>query len=164
MGSRSPCTSTLRLFLHYGAQSRVSPHPFDVSFSSTPGFIAQHPEHIAPDNAMKFLSDDGGETYNKCHCKFKFTGSGLIDHVKLTRSVWSNFEIGSLTFWRSQAYMDFFEHLDSQGGFYYERWGDAPVHSIGAALFANKSQIHFFDDIGYRHEPFQVSLIPWASS
>lgn len=53
--------------------------------------------------------------------------------------------------------MDFFEHLDKQGGFYYERWGDAPVHSIGAALFANKSQIHFFDDIGYRHEPFQVS-------
>ncbi|KAJ7247351.1 hypothetical protein C8J57DRAFT_1241065 [Mycena rebaudengoi] len=40
-------------------------------------------------------------------------------------------------------------------GFYYERWGDAPVHSIGAALFARKDQIHFFEDIGYRHEPFQ---------
>jgi hypothetical protein len=53
--------------------------------------------------------------------------------------------------------MDFFEYLDQQGGFYYERWGDAPVHSIGAALFAKKDQIHFFDDIGYRHEPFQVS-------
>jgi hypothetical protein len=53
--------------------------------------------------------------------------------------------------------MEFFEHLDKAGGFYYERWGDAPVHSIGAALFARKDQIHFFDDIGYRHEPFQVS-------
>jgi hypothetical protein len=52
--------------------------------------------------------------------------------------------------------MDFFEHLDKAGGFYYERWGDAPVHSIGAALFAKKDQIHFFEDIGYRHEPFQV--------
>lgn len=30
------------------------------------------------------------------------------------------------------------------------------MHSIGAALFARKDQIHFFDDIGYRHEPFQV--------
>jgi alpha 1,2-mannosyltransferase len=29
------------------------------------------------------------------------------------------------------------------------------VHSIGAALFARKDQIHFFADIGYRHEPFQ---------
>ena len=37
--------------------------------------------------------------------------------------------------------MKFFEHLDKKGGFYYERWGDAPVHSIGAALFAKKEQI-----------------------
>ena len=73
------------------------------------------------------------------------------------QAVWSNFEIGDLRFWRSQAYVDFFNHLDQAGGFYYERWGDAPVHSIGAALFARKDQIHFFDDIGYRHEPFQVS-------
>lgn len=36
-----------------------------------------------------------------------------------------------------------------------QRWGDAPVHSIGAALFARKDQLHFFNDIGYRHEPFQ---------
>ena len=35
-----------------------------------------------------------------------------------------------------------------------QRWGDAPVHSIGAALFARKDQIHFFDDIGYQHPPF----------
>lgn len=74
-------------------------------------------------------------------------------------AVWSNFEIGDLNFWRSEAYMKFFEHLDKAGGFYYERWGDAPVHSIGAALFARKEQIHWFEDIGYRHEPFQVSLL-----
>ena len=29
-----------------------------------------------------------------------------------------------------------------------QRWGDAPVHSIGAALFAKKEEIHFFNDIG----------------
>jgi hypothetical protein len=27
--------------------------------------------------------------------------------------------------------------------------GDAPVHSIGAALFAKKEELHFFDEIGY---------------
>lgn len=69
--------------------------------------------------------------------------------------VWSNFEIGDLDFWRGEAYAKFFDYLDQKGGFYYERWGDAPVHSIGAALFARKDQIHFFSDIGYRHEPFQ---------
>jgi alpha 1,2-mannosyltransferase len=29
------------------------------------------------------------------------------------------------------------------------------VHSIAVALFAGKDQLHWFDDIGYRHEPFQ---------
>jgi len=99
-------------------------------------FIAQHPDLIAKDNAMKFISDDNGETYNRCH-------------------FWSNFEIGDLDLWRGEAYRTFFDFLDEKGGFYYERWGDAPVHSIGAALFARKDQIHFFNDIGYRHEPFQ---------
>ncbi|KAJ6495440.1 glycosyltransferase family 15 protein [Mycena sanguinolenta] len=99
-------------------------------------FISKHPEHVAPDNAMAYLSDDGGETYNLCH-------------------FWSNFEIADMAFWRAPAYQSFFAFLEHRGGFYYERWGDAPVHSIAAALFANKSQLHFFEDIGYRHQPFQ---------
>ena len=36
-------------------------------WESTKKFIKAHPEHIHPDNSMAFLSDDGGETYNKCH-------------------------------------------------------------------------------------------------
>ncbi|TFL07638.1 glycosyltransferase family 15 protein [Pterulicium gracile] len=99
-------------------------------------FTNANPHLVEPDNAMSFLSDDGGLTYNRCH-------------------FWSNFEIGDLDFWRGEAYTKFFDFLDEKGGFYYERWGDAPVHSIGASLFAKKEQIHFFNDIGYRHEPFQ---------
>ncbi|PKK79083.1 hypothetical protein RhiirC2_860813 [Rhizophagus irregularis] len=34
--------------------------------------------------------------------------------------------------------------LDKAGGFLYERWGDAPVHTIALALFLEKNQIHFF--------------------
>lgn len=37
-----------------------------------------------------------------------------------------------------QAY---FEHLDHSGGFFYERWGDAPVHSLAAAMFLNASEV-----------------------
>jgi len=105
-------------------------------WDSVKEFIQANPDLVASDNAMRFISDDGGNTYNRCH-------------------FWSNFEIGDLDFWRGDSYMKFFEFLDSKGGFYYERWGDAPVHSIGAALFAKKDQIHFFGDIGYRHNPFQ---------
>lgn len=34
--------------------------------------------------------------------------------------VWSNFEIGDMDFWRSEAYTKYFEFLESKGGFYYE--------------------------------------------
>ncbi|KAE9403247.1 glycosyltransferase family 15 protein [Gymnopus androsaceus JB14] len=98
-------------------------------------FIKLHPEYLAKDNAMGFLSETGGDTYNLCH-------------------FWSNFEIADMSFWRGEAYTKFFEYLDEQGGFYYERWGDAPVHSIAAALFASSSQIQFFDQIGYEHNPY----------
>jgi alpha 1,2-mannosyltransferase len=32
-----------------------------------------------------------------------------------------------------------------------QRWGDAPVHTIAAALFAGTDRIHFFREIGYQH-------------
>ncbi|KIM88037.1 glycosyltransferase family 15 protein [Piloderma croceum F 1598] len=98
-------------------------------------FIAEHPQYVAPENALGFLTEDGGNSYNLCH-------------------FWSNFEIADMDFWRGEAYTAFFNYLDSLGGFYYERWGDAPVHSIAAALFAPKDKLHFFNEIGYEHAPY----------
>ncbi|KAI9715042.1 MAG: hypothetical protein M1828_001078 [Chrysothrix sp. TS-e1954] len=68
---------------------------------------------------------------------------------------WSNFEIADLEFFRGKEYRRFFEYLDEAGGFYYERWGDAPVHSLAVALFAKPEQVHHFSDVGYEHAPFQ---------
>ncbi|KZS97114.1 glycosyltransferase family 15 protein [Sistotremastrum niveocremeum HHB9708] len=99
-------------------------------------FTREYPQYIAPDNSIDFVSDDHGESFNLCH-------------------FWSNFELGSLDFWRSPAYTAFFNTLDLSGGFYYERWGDAPVHSIAASLLLNRTQIHFWSDIGYKHDEFQ---------
>ncbi|CDK26681.1 unnamed protein product [Kuraishia capsulata CBS 1993] len=104
-------------------------------WDTTKAFMKEYPQYIDENNMMDFISDDGGETYNGCH-------------------FWSNFEIASLSFWRSDAYLKYFEYLDKAGGFFYERWGDAPVHSIAAALFLPRDQIHFFEDVGYYHVPF----------
>lgn len=98
-------------------------------------FVTDYPEYVANENGMQFLSNDGGKSFNLCH-------------------YWSNFEIADLDFWRGEAYEAFFAHLEAKGGFYYERWGDAPVHSIAASLFARKDQVHFFSDIGYQHDDF----------
>ncbi|EHY66569.1 glycosyltransferase family 15 protein [Nematocida ausubeli] len=90
---------------------------------------------VEPLNLHRFITDDMYTRYNMCH-------------------FWSNFEIADFSFFRSKKYKAFFEFLDRSGGFFYERWGDAPVHSIAASLFLNKDEIHYFEDIGYTHPPF----------
>ncbi|KAG0671237.1 alpha-1,2-mannosyltransferase ktr1 [Maudiozyma exigua] len=104
-------------------------------WKTTRDFMALHPEYLPENNMLDFLSDDDGESYNLCH-------------------FWSNFEIASLDLWRGEAYSAYFEYLDKAGGFFYERWGDAPVHSIAASLFLERDQIHHFGDLGYYHVPF----------
>lgn len=105
-------------------------------------FFKKEPKYLADKNLMKFLSDDNGKTYNLCH-------------------FWSNFEIANLNLWRSPAYKAYFDYLDHAGGFFYERWGDAPVHSIAASLILPADKLHHFADIGYHHPPYdQCPLDP----
>jgi alpha 1,2-mannosyltransferase len=75
--------------------------------------------------------------------------------------IWNNFEIARFDFFRSAQYRKYFEHIDRKGGFFYERWGDAPVISLAAALFLRPDQLHHFTDIGYRHD--QSSFCPGDS-
>ncbi|KAI1660028.1 glycosyltransferase family 15 protein [Daldinia decipiens] len=64
---------------------------------------------------------------------------------------WSNFEIADMDFFRTRAYQDLFDYLDKKGGFYFERWGDAAVHSLAIAMLADPRKVHHFEDFGYRH-------------
>ncbi|KAI7864813.1 nucleotide-diphospho-sugar transferase [Spinellus fusiger] len=99
-------------------------------------FMNLHPEYrvTGSDSLSAWITDDDFVRYNGCH-------------------FWSNFEIGSLDFLRSERYTRYFNYLDATGGFFYERWGDAPVHSLAVALMLKKSEVHFFNDIGYKHDP-----------
>ncbi|ODV98483.1 hypothetical protein PACTADRAFT_38092, partial [Pachysolen tannophilus NRRL Y-2460] len=92
------------------------------------------PQKLAPNNNFLFLTDDEGENFNMCH-------------------FWSNFEIGDLEFFRSETYNHFFDYLDQIGGIFYERWGDAPIHTIAVSLLLPKDQLHFFQNTGYFHNP-----------
>lgn len=80
--------------------------------------------------------DQYGDLWNMCH-------------------FWSNFEIADMDFFRSPAYRDLFQYLDEDGGFYFERWGDAPVHSLAAALLLKPEELHHFSDFGYIHSNLQ---------
>ncbi|KAH3676208.1 hypothetical protein WICPIJ_009168 [Wickerhamomyces pijperi] len=64
---------------------------------------------------------------------------------------WSNFEIARVDLWDNPLYEKYFQYLESNGGFYKERWGDAPIHSIAVAFLLNLDELHYFRDIGYKH-------------
>lgn len=85
-------------------------------------------------NALPTLYEDrmNREEYNLCH-------------------FWSNFEIARTDLFNSPTYEAYFKHLDESGGFYKERWGDAPVHSLAMGMLLNVEEIHYFRDIGYKH-------------
>ncbi|KAF3921367.1 hypothetical protein ABW20_dc0106627 [Dactylellina cionopaga] len=114
-------------------------------WKETLDFMKQNPSYLNSNSSLQYLLDEKDQgkqlnsdpppEYNGCH-------------------FWSNFEIASLGLWRSEAYQKYFEHLDKAGGFFYERWGDAPVHSIAAALFLGTQEVHHFADMGYMHVPW----------
>ena len=92
-----------------------------------------------PDNnSLGFIETDYGSktsirgNYNLCH-------------------YWSNFEIANLNFFRDPIYEGYFQALDETGNFFYERWGDAPIHSIAVSYLLKPDQIKYFDNTGYYH-------------
>ncbi|KAF1991205.1 glycosyltransferase family 15 protein [Aulographum hederae CBS 113979] len=129
----------------YGFTINLYDSPQSVAglWPATEEFIASHKDYLHPNNAMKWLTDPGKRAENK-----------QLANGYSTCHFWSNFEIGDMDFWRGRVYEDYFNHLDRAGGFFYERWGDAPVHSIALGLFEDKKKIHWFRDIGYQHIPF----------
>ncbi|SCU88645.1 LADA_0E11320g1_1 [Lachancea dasiensis] len=64
---------------------------------------------------------------------------------------WSNFEIARVDLFSEGLYAKYFEFLEASGGFWTERWGDAPVHSLGLGIVLDVADVHYFRDIGYQH-------------
>ena len=64
---------------------------------------------------------------------------------------WNNFEVAEFALFRDPLYISYFEHLDRTGGFFYERWGDAPVHTFYILSMVPLTRVYRFKDIGYGH-------------
>ncbi|KAJ2464513.1 alpha 1,2-mannosyltransferase 2.4.1 [Coemansia sp. RSA 2322] len=111
----------------------------ETLWNTTRQWMLENPD-LLPDSSFVRWAINEKSQYNMCH-------------------FWSNFEIVNLAFYRSKAYESYFQHLDRAGGFFYERWGDAPVHSIAAAMLLRKDQIHWFEDVGYWHPELSRNCI-----
>lgn len=110
-------------------------------------FLDTNPQYLHPNNSMGFLLSKEPDMYQGLQPPELNTSYNLCHF-------WSNFEIGDLDFFRSEVYQAYFDHLEATGNFYYERWGDAPVHLIAVSLFMDKNKVHHFEDIGYFHMPY----------
>ncbi|QHS71759.1 putative mannosyltransferase [Saccharomyces paradoxus] len=120
-----------------------SPQTIRTLWTSTMDFVEEHPNYLNANGAFGWLKDNSQNPDN-----YDYTQGYSTCHF------WTNFEIVDLEFLRSEPYEQYMQYLEEKGGFYYERWGDAPVRSLALALFADKSRIHWFRDIGYYHTPY----------
>ncbi|GAV48751.1 hypothetical protein ZYGR_0N01560 [Zygosaccharomyces rouxii] len=120
-----------------------SPESIETLWTKTFDFLQENPHYLNENCAHEWVRDnvqkpdnyDVTQGYSTCH-------------------FWTNFEITDMDWLRGPIYEAYMEFLDSQKGFYYERWGDAPVRSLALALFADKGRIHWFRDIAYSHFPY----------
>ncbi|KZV69507.1 glycosyltransferase family 15 protein [Peniophora sp. CONT] len=119
------------------ATSRKDPNP---KFASTlwkhvSDYITAYPDLLAKDNMLDFITTVKHKTrpqdYN--HCSYTSSPSIL-----------------SLDFLRTPPYSAFFDHLDRTGGFYYERWTAAAIHTLAVSLFADRDATHWFEGMGYK--------------
>ncbi|KAG6915756.1 hypothetical protein DXG01_010023 [Tephrocybe rancida] len=80
--------------------------------------------------------------------------------------VWRGEQFRNLSpyIWENPIYTRFFEFLDRAGGFFYERWGDCPVHSFGLAMTLRKDQAVQFKDMGYQHQGWEFTCPVESSS
>ena len=104
-------------------------------WNATIKFMQDRKDLVSPGAWLDKLTWGAEKRYNLCH-------------------FWSNFEIARLDFFQSEAYQAYFDYLDQLGGFFYERWGDAPVHTMALGMFLKPEQIHYFEDIAYKHPPY----------
>jgi hypothetical protein len=86
-----------------------------------------------------------------------------------------DFEIGSLEWLRSDAYIDYFTSLDKDGGFFYERWGDAQnqfevltkwqlLYVSPPSLLMNSMAFPSETCSGYQWSNFEIGSLEWLRS
>lgn len=129
----------------YGFNTNIYDQPQTIRglWDATVDFLTKNPQYLNVNGLQDWLLQDVE------HPEYNAITKGYS-----TCHFWTNFEIVDMDLFRREAYTKYFDHLNAAGGFYYERWGDAPVRSIALGLFEDKANIHWFKDIGYQHHPY----------
>ncbi|KAI1856031.1 hypothetical protein JX265_011928 [Neoarthrinium moseri] len=136
---------------------------FPSLWERTQTFKRYNPDMVNPEADMRWLLHQTAEPDRMVRSGSGYH-AGRGDQYNNCQ-FYSNFEVGSLDFFRSKEHQAYFQHLDKSGGFFYERYGDAPIHTLSVSMFLPKRRVWFFRDIGYSHGicescPPHVSKLP----
>jgi alpha 1,2-mannosyltransferase len=82
----------------------------------------------------------------------------VLDGKWTPRLYYTNFEMGKFSFFRSEKYMAYFDHLDATGNIFYKRWGDTPIHWFGVNMLLEQEKIWCVKDIAYQHQAWIKNL------
>ena len=64
---------------------------------------------------------------------------------------YTNFELGLVNWFKTSKYYSFWTFLDSTGGVYTNRWGDAPIKYLGINMFMAPDRIKPVTGFTYQH-------------
>lgn len=60
--------------------------------------------------------------------------------VAKNRMYYTNFEVGSVKFFSSRIWLDYFNALEKSNGIFLARWGDAPIKYLGLHILVKRSK------------------------
>ncbi|CCH43121.1 Glycolipid 2-alpha-mannosyltransferase [Wickerhamomyces ciferrii] len=130
----------------FGFAQRGQEGLYPSLWENTLEYIKQNSGDINKNNMIDFISDDKGETFNRCQFR-------------------SNFEIGDLNFFRSEKFLKLAEYFDEKKGIYYEGWDDSTIRTLAVTLLEDKHKIQFFNNIGYNdHAYYNLKSCPSEES
>ncbi|KAF9145016.1 hypothetical protein BGX30_010675 [Mortierella sp. GBA39] len=108
-----------------------------VNEAGTPGawsiiqkFKETYPDHIPQPNDESFITRESLAEFSACSYNVQNS-------------------IGSIEFFRSPEYTDYFNMIDKEGPIYYERWEDDTIITIGLSLLLPRSDIRFLKELGW---------------
>ena len=133
---------------------------FPSLWNQTLSFMQAHPNLVHPEADLEWVIDRTpvatstfttvGASGPGATAAAPAADAGMGDYNNC--QFFSNFEIGDLRFFRSKENEMYFDWLDHAGGFHYERYGDAPIHTLSVTMLRPKNRSWFFRDIGYQHD------------
>ncbi|KAJ1958255.1 hypothetical protein GGI12_004782, partial [Dipsacomyces acuminosporus] len=140
-GSHYTCDFEYDPFVYM--QSRNLAYGFGISFEEFPDAVPSILKSL-----MEFIQDNINLIDPSGNSLGWIINKGIFNRCQFL----ANFEIMDLEFIQSPSYQKLFSYLDKLGGIYYERWSDSTVRSLAISLFLNASRVHWFDDVGYKHD------------